>query len=183
MTRLVGEGREWSSKGCRPAGWKAALQRRSWGSCWRQDWMWARDVLAARKDSCNWAALGREFPAGWGRWPFPYTQQWWDTAGVLCPVSCSLWETWAYLSKSTKELQRWLNDWSIFCKRRGIESCSCSDSEEKGLGNLICVYKHLMAGSKEDIFRLFSLVSSERAMLRESIHTPFKGADTHHLRL
>jgi len=46
-------------------GWKAAWQKRTWGSWWTPSWKWVSNVpLCQGRLNTSWAALGPVLPAG-----------------------------------------------------------------------------------------------------------------------
>lgn len=72
------------SRGWQLPGWRAALQKRSLGLWWPQG---SNVTLQHRGPAVSWAALGRTFPVGQGRWSLPSTQYWGDHFWSSIPSS------------------------------------------------------------------------------------------------
>ena len=85
-------------------GWRAALQRRTWGSWWTPGWTWASNVPLQQRPMEFWAAWG-VLPAGCVRWSFPSAQQWW---GYIWSAGSSSERDRTHWSKSNEAPQRWL---------------------------------------------------------------------------
>lgn len=117
--------------------WKAALQKRTWGSWQTPSWTWGSSVsLPQRRLVSSWAAAGKVSAAGRGMWACPSAQHWWGHSRSVGSSSGlpRTRETWTCWRESVKGPQRWWRVCSTSRVRKCWESRDCSAQRRRGSG-------------------------------------------------
>lgn len=76
--------------------WKAAWQKKTWGSCLTPSWTWAISMSLSERLIASWTALGKMLHGGWGKWSFHSLRTHEVTLGALFPVLGSTLERLLY---------------------------------------------------------------------------------------
>lgn len=95
------------------------LKKRTWGFWWKASWTWTSHIALQQKRwmmSCVVLVLS----AHQGRWPFLFTQHWWDHWSSVS--SSRLTGTRETGRESTEEAWRWKRNGSISAVSTGWES-------------------------------------------------------------
>ena len=82
-------------------GLRATLQTRTWRYWWMKSCMWTNNVLSQlRNPTISWAVSKEAWPAGQGRWFWPFTPLWrdptWSPAFISgAPSTGKTWTCWS----------------------------------------------------------------------------------------